>query len=145
MNIDDLMNEWENDCNIDSNHLDRESINTAKLHSKYLRKLSVNKMKLAALKSEYNVLRQKKFRYYRGEMSKAELEELGWSQWQGIKPLKNEMEEFLEGDSDLNKLQIRCEYIKNVVDILDSIMNQIKSRDWSIRNAIEWRKFIAGN
>ena len=145
MNIDDLVNSWEQDCDIDTNHLDTESFNTAKLHAKYLRLLSQSKMKLSALKSEYNVLRQKKFRYFRGEMPRAELEELGWPQWQGVKPLKNEMEEFLDGDADLNKLQIKCEYIKNVVDILESIMNQIKARDWSIRNAIEWRKFISGN
>lgn len=144
MNIDDLISEWDNDCNIDSNHLDNESIKTAKLHSKYLKHLARYKMKLAALKNDYNTLRQKKFRYYRGEMGKDELQENGWNQWQGVKPLKNEMGEFLEGDKDLNEVAVRMEYIKNVIEALESIMNQIKSRDWSIRNAIEWRKFVAG-
>ena len=102
------------------------------------------KMKLSALKTEYNLLRQKKFRYYRGEMGKAELEENGWDQWQGIKPLKNDMNEFLEGDSDLNKITIKCQYIENMVYAIESIMSQIKGRDWSIRNSIEWKKFIAG-
>jgi hypothetical protein len=104
MNIDQLYETWDEDCKINENHLDRESVRTPNLHAKYLRFLIQHKMRLAALETEYKLLRQKKFRYYRGEMPKPELEENGWQQWQGIKPLKNEMEEFLDGDADLNKI-----------------------------------------
>jgi len=110
-----------------------------------LRFLIQHKMKLSALQNDYNLMRQRKFRYYRGEMTKNELEELKWDQWQGVKPLKNEMEEFLDGDYDLNKITIKCEYIKNMIEALESILNQIKSRDWQIRNAIQWKQFIAGS
>jgi uncharacterized Rmd1/YagE family protein len=78
-------------------------------------------------------------------MNKVELEELKWTQWQGIKPLKNEMEEFLEGDTDLNRINIKCEYIRGMIEALESILNQIKSRDWQIRNAINWKQFVAGS
>lgn len=145
MTIDDLYEMWETDCSIDENHLDRESIASSKLHSKYLRLLIQYKMKIAALQVEYNNLRQKKFRYYRGEMPRDELKELGWDQWQGIKPLKNEMEEFLGGDSDLNHVDLKVQYIKILIEALESIMNQIKARDWQIKNAISFKQFIAGN
>lgn len=145
MNIEELHEIWDQDCAIDDNHLDRESITTAKLHSKYLRLLIQHKMKTAALQAEYNNLRQKKFRYYRGEMSKDELKDNNWNQWQGIKPLKNEMEEFLGGDQDLNKIDLKLQYIKVMVEALESILSQIKARDWQIRNSIEFKKFIAGN
>ena len=144
MTLDELMTMWEQDSDIDDNHLDKEYIKTAKLHSKYVRLLMQHKMKIAALEAEYNNLRQKKFRYYRGEMGREELTELGWNQWQGVKPLKNEMVEFLEGDADLTKINLKKDYIKVMVDAIESIMGQIKSRDWSIRNSIEWKKFIAG-
>lgn len=144
MNLEDLYNEWQTDCQIDDNHLDTESVKTPNIHSKYLRILMGYKMKLSSLKTEYNMLRQKKFRYYRGEMGKAELEENNWQQWQGVKPLKNEMNEFLEGDADLNRITIKCEYLENMIQGVESIMSQIKARDWQIRNSIEWKKFIAG-
>jgi hypothetical protein len=144
MNLEELYSEWENDCKIDDNKLDTESIRTPNIHSKYLRVLMGYKMKLSSLKTEYNMLRQKKFRYYRGEMGKTELEENGWNQWQGVKPLKNEMNEFLEGDADLNRITIKCEYLENMIQGVESIMNQVKARDWQIRNTIEWKKFIAG-
>ena len=145
MNIDQLHDMWDVDSQINDDKLDRESVTTPKLHSKYIRILIQHKMKLAALETEYKILRQKKFRYYRGEMGKNELEELNWTQWQGVKPLKNEMEEFLEGDSDLNKITIKCAYIKNMIEAVEAILGQIKSRDWQIRNAIEWKKFVAGS
>ena len=145
MTLDDLHDLWDQDCNINDNHLDRESVKTPNLHAKYIRFLIQHKMKLAALHTEYKLMRQRKFRYYRGEMGKQELEDLSWNQWQGNKPLKNEMDEFLEGDSDLNKITIKCEYIKGMIEALESILGQIKARDWQIRNAIQWKQFIAGS
>lgn len=145
MNIDELHDMWEQDCNLNEDHLDRESVNTAKLHAKYLRLLIQHKMKIAALESDYNIKRQSKFRYYRGEMSRDELKDLGWNQWQGVKPLKNEMDEFLGGDTDLNRITVKITYIKVMVEALESILKQIGARDWQIRNAITWKQFIAGN
>lgn len=145
MTLDEVLEMWDNDCNIDDDHLDKESVNTAKLHSKYLRILMQHKVKAAALNVEYNNLRQKKFRWYRGEMSREELKDLSWNQWQGIKPLKNEMEEFLTGDQDLNKVNAKLEYISCMVNAVESILNQIKARDWQIRNSVEFKKFISGS
>lgn len=144
MNLEDIQESWNNDCAIDDDHLDKESVRTPNLHAKYLNFLITFKLKAAKAKKEYSTLRTKKFRYYRGEMSKGELADEGWSQWQGVKPLKNEMEEFLEGDGDLADAQLKIEYLDSIVSYLESIMHQIKSRDWQIRNSIEWKKFISG-
>jgi hypothetical protein len=97
------------------------------------------------MRADYNTLRQAKFRYYRGEMGRDELTDRGWNQWQGVKPLKNEMDEFLTGDSDLNTSNIKIEYIATMVSMLESILAQIKSRDWEIRSAVDFKKFISGS
>ena len=55
------------------------------------------------------------------------------------------MDEFLTGDDDLNKIQMRLEYLNTVVYLLESIMGQIKARDWQVKTAVEWKKFLAGN
>jgi hypothetical protein len=144
MNIEQLQEMWQTDCVIDDDRLDKEAVRTPNLHSKYLNILIANKLKLAKLKADYNTLRQKKFRYYRGEMSKQELEMNSWTQWQGAKPLKNEMEEFLAGDEDLNREYIKIEYISSIVTFCESILTQIKSRDFQIKSAIDWKKFISG-
>ena len=145
MNIEQLQEMWDSDCEIDDNYLGETTTATPKLHAKYLKILVNVKLKHTKLSSDYNILRKNKFRYYRGELARDELIELNWEQWQGVKPLKNEMEEFLDGDSDLNKITIKCAYIKNMIEALESILNQIKSRDWQIRNAIQWKQFVAGS
>jgi hypothetical protein len=145
MNIEELQDMWDVDSAIDDNYLGEASTTTPKLHAKYIKILINKKLMQIKMQSEYNILRKNKFRYYRGELSRTELESLEWDQWQGIKPLKNEMDEFLTGDDELNKLQLRVEYLNTMVYMLESIMQQIKSREWQIKNGIEWKKFLAGN
>ena len=144
MTLDEIQNEWEKDAEIDDNYLGENSTKTPKLHSKYLRLLIGAKLKHTKLQSDYNQLRKNKFRYFRGEMSRDELTHNGWEQWQGVKPLKNEMDEFLTGDSDLNTMKIKIEYLETMIYLLESILGQLKARDWQIKTAVEWKRFLAG-
>lgn len=144
MNLEQLMEMWRVDCSIDDNHLGEASTDTPNLHSKYVQYLVTYKLKQAKIKGEYNLLRKNKFRYYRGELSRQELEDLGWMQWQGTKPLKNEMDEFLQGDTDLVQMEQKVEYLNTIVFFLESVMTQIRSRDFQIKNGIEWKKFLVG-
>lgn len=144
MNIEQLQDMWEADAEIDDNYLGEHSTKTPKLHAKYIKLLVQVKLKLTKVQSEYNLLRKSKFRYYRGELSRDELTDLGWSQWQGVKPLKNEMDEFLSGDEDLNTMKVKIDYLETMVYLLESILGQLKSRDWQIKTAVEWKRFLAG-
>jgi hypothetical protein len=144
MNIEQLQEEWDADCQIDDNYLGENSTATPKLHAKYVKLLVNVKLKHTKLSSDYNILRKNKFRYYRGELSRDELNDLGLQQWQGVKPLKNEMDEFLSGDTELNTLKVKIEYLETMIYYLESILGQIKARDWQIKSAIEWKKFLAG-
>jgi len=144
MKLEELQSMWEQDCVMDDNMIGEESTKTPNLHAKYIRYLIDAKLRLTKTKTDYNVLRRNKFRYYRGELSREELKELGWDQWQGTRPLKNEMDEFLRGDSDLNTLQVKTEYMEAIVYFLESVMTQIKARDWQLKNALEWKKFLVG-
>lgn len=145
MKLDDILVMWEADSHIDDNHLGEASTRTPKLHSKYLRLLVEAKIKKNKCDMDYNAMRKLKFRYYRGEMSRQELSELGWEQWQYNKPLKTEMDEFLKGDDDLVKLETRIQHIDTVVFAIESIMSQIKQRDFQLSNGIKWKQFLAGN
>jgi hypothetical protein len=144
MNIDEIQQMWEKDCEMSDNHLGEESTKTALLHSKYIKLMIQVKLKLTKARADYNLLRKNKFRYYRGEMSKDELQSAGWDQWQGVKPLKNEMDEFISGDESLVTLNSKIEYLETMGYLLESILNQIKARDWQLKNAITWKQFLAG-
>lgn len=144
MNIDQIHDMWEIDAEIDDNHLGEHATKTPKLHAKYVKILIGVKLKHTKTQSDYNMMRKAKFRYYRGELSRDELQDLGWSQWQGVKPLKNEMDEFLSGDAELNTLRVKIDYLETMIYLLESILGQIKARDWQLKSAISWKQFLAG-
>lgn len=144
MKLSDLQEMWAEDCKIDETNLGKESARTPILHAKYINYLSSTRLNLRKAESDYLNCRRKKYRYYRGEMSRAELEEEGWNQWQGTKPLKNEIDEFLQGDADLISFQDKIEYFKTVLYQLEAIIRSLNSRTWDIKNTIEWTKFTNG-
>lgn len=144
MTLDELQQMWETDCEIDDNYLGENATLTPKLHAKYVKLLVNTKLKHTKLQADYLLLRKNKFRHYRGELSRDELNDLGWSQWQGIKPLKNEMDEFLQGDSELVTIKVKIDYLETMIYFLESVLGQIKARDWQIKTAVEWKRFLAG-
>ena len=144
MNIEQIQDMWDIDADIDDNYLGEHATKAPKLHAKYIKLLVGVKLKHTKLSSDYNMLRKAKFRYYRGELSRDELNELGWVQWQGVKPLKNEMDEFLTGDTDLNTLRVKIDYLETMIYLLESILGQIKARDWQLKTAVEWKRLLAG-
>jgi len=144
MNIEQLQEMWDKDCEIDDNYLGENSTATPKLHAKYVKLLVQVKLKHTKLQSDYLLLRKNKFRLYRGELSRDELTQLGWEQWQGIKPLKNEMDEFLSGDTELVNIKMKIDYLETMIYFLESVLQQIKARDWQIKTAVEWKKFLSG-
>jgi hypothetical protein len=142
--LNEIQTLWESDCQIDSNHLDTESVNTPKLHAKYIGLLMDAKLRISKIKVDINILKKNKFRYYRGELTKQELVDFGWEQWHYSKPLKNEMEQLLEGDTDITKIKLKLEYLEATLYLLESIMKSIQDRTWSIKNAVAFKAFLAG-
>ena len=51
---------------------------------------------------------------------------------------------YLKADPKLAKVEEKLKYFKMRVDFLEKTLNNIEKRQWNIKNAIEWRKFING-
>lgn len=144
MTLDDVLLMWDEDSLIEDTQLGTASIHTAKLHSKYLKLLIDVKLRRAKISMEAGALRKDKMRYYRGEMTRHELAERGWEPWQYNKPLKAEMEDVLKGDADMSLLMTRIELLDTHIFAVESILQQIKQRDFQISNGIKWKMFQAG-
>jgi len=89
-------------------------------------------------------LRKVKVQYYRGELSKEDLDRLGWDQWLGPKPLKSDLNEMLDADDDVIEQGNKVEYIATIADFLERVMRSLNSRSFDIKNSIEWTKFTNG-
>lgn len=144
MKLSELQAEWVKDAPIDETNLGNAASRVPVLHAKYLTFLSNTRLQLRKAESDYLNTRRAKYKYFRGEMTREELEEYGWDQYQGNKPLKNEMEELLQCDEQLITLQDKHEYFKTVIYTLEQIIRSINSRTFDIKSTIEWTKFTNG-
>lgn len=135
---------WTEDCKIDELNLGRESTKTPELHSKYLAHMSQVRLQLRKSEAALLKLRRIKSQYFRGELSKFDLDALGWEQYLGPKPLKTDMNEMLDADDDVIEQTNKVEYIRTLADYVERIMRSLNSRTWDIKNSIEWTKFTNG-
>lgn len=144
MTLDELQKAWEEDCVIDDQNPDKASARSPHLHSKYINELIAYKMKLNAIQLSMIELRNVKTKYFRGEMTREELQERGWEQWQ-YKTLKSEIESLLDADPEIQKLFAREAYVKTAIYFLESVLGEIRTRSFHCKNIIAWMQFRSGN
>ena len=144
MTLDELQKAWEEDCVIDDQNPDKASAKSPHLHSKYLNELIAYKMKLNAIQSSMIALRNVKTKYFRGEMTREELQERGWEQWQ-YKTLKSEIESLLDADPEIQKLFAREAYVKTAIYFLESVLGEIRARSFHCKTIADFAKFRAGS
>ena len=143
MDIRDIQKLVAEDMPIDDTELDIESMNIPQLHSKYLNIYMDEKLVLQKLSSDYHRLKKVKWEYYTGKLDQEQLDDYGWEPFQ-LKILKQDIDLYMDSDEDLQKILNRVAYQKEKVNYLDSVLKSINNRQWNIKGAIEWRKFING-
>ena len=145
MDLDDILEQWSQDCEIE-HKLDEASRNTPKLHAKYLGYLTQAKFLLKRTEDKQNILLKKKWMWFNGKMSEDEVKARGWNPdpFDGLKIMKNDMQIFFNADKDLQEMNAKVEYLKVTIDFLKECMQNITWRHQTIRNTIDWRKFMAG-
>lgn len=146
MNLDEILSEWKKDSHIEFNKLDVTSQETPKLHAKYLELYSNAKIKLKDTEFKQRVLLKDKWLYYNGKMPLETIVEKGWDPdpFDGLKILKGEMDYYYNSDPEIVASEARIAYIKEVIDVLKEIMDNLRWRHSTIKNMIDWKKFEAG-
>jgi len=145
-NLEQILEMWKKDSIIDEMKLDETSMNSAKLHAKYLEILSVNRMRLKKSEMDFKILLRDKFMHYGGKLSQEELDSKGWEYdpLNGNTVLKGDMDKWYDADPVIQEAQGKIAYLQNINDTLKEILDNIKWRHQNIKNMIEWRKFTSG-
>lgn len=140
MNINEIEEMWREDSQIDPDNLHLESIKIPNLHSKYyeiynnisvLKKLEENK---------FLELQKNKWLYYSGKASPEVYKENPFDH----RILKSDLDRFLSSDSEIIKSKTKIDYYQLMLKFLESILKNIENRNFTIRNSIEFMKFISG-
>lgn len=145
MTLEDILQEWEEDCQI-GHRLDEASLDTPKLHAKYLNYLTQTKLLLKRAEDKQAILLKDKFLWYNGKMGQQDIERLGWDPdpFDGLKMMKQDMNYYYESDKDIQESEAKITYYKTLLETLKEIMDVLKWRHQTVRNIIEVRKFEAG-
>ena len=78
MNLEDILKEWESDCEI-GHRLDKASQDTPLLHGKYLNYLTQAKLILKRSEAQQASLLKDKFLWYNGKLPQEDIDRYGWS------------------------------------------------------------------
>ena len=138
--LDEFYNDTKQDLTIEESELDRESLRTPYLYDKYLKMYQKTKLHLREVEQKYNEIRLEKHRYYSGNSDPEVYKKSPF----GIKVVKQDLELYLNADPDVAKATDLVEYVSAIKDFLEKTLKNVENRNWNIKNAIEWRKFLSG-
>jgi len=140
MDLEQLQIEADKDLKINDTELDLESLKTPQLHNQYMKHLTKYKLMLSRAETEYSVMKKDKWEYYTGKADASVYAEKPFD----LKILRTDIDKYLDSDEDLQKQKQKVDYLSTTVDFLDRTIRQIGNRGFTIKNAIDWRKFTSG-
>ena len=140
MTLEELQAQADKDLVIDDTELDTESLKTPILHNKYLQ--YYNKFNLLLKKSQWEerTLQREKWEYYTGKSDPEVYKQKPFD----LKVLKNDVHIYINSDEDIQKIQAKIEYQSAIVSYLEQILRILNNRSFTIKNAIDWRRFTSG-
>ena len=140
MDLEQLQDLADKKLKINDTELDLESLKTPQLHNEFLKHLTKFKLMLSRAETEHNILKRDKWEYYTGKADAAVYALKPFD----LKILRTDIDKYLDADIDLQKSKQKVDYLQTTVDFLDRTIRQIANRGFTIKNAIDWRKFTSG-
>lgn len=144
MKLDELIAEWQQDTIIDETELSRESIKIPRLHGKYLKMFSAERLKLRGMKLKQKQTNKKLIDYYRGDLNTPEdLAAISRDPWAKT-VLKQDVQYYVDGDDEMVDLNTRIAYQSELVEVLEEIIKSLNTRGFVIKNSLDFLKFTSG-
>lgn len=143
MKIDDIYNEWETDSHIDRTELGNESLKIPKLHHKYFKIFTHERLLLRKLEADLKQLKIMKHEFYTLGPTE-ETHEKGWQLPPQGRILKSDVNNYIEADQDIVNLSLKIGIQHEKIELLQSIIKSLTNRGFNIKAAIDWEKFKVG-
>ncbi len=138
MNLNKIEEMWEKDSQLHRELpelLANDSLETAKLHSKYLKWLNQFRLMLSEAERDIKVLRLEKWQYYSGKKTDEDGRAFPY------KVMKGDLSVYMDGDDELCRATAKIHYLETCINCCERILKQIDSRGFSIKNAFDIIKY----
>ena len=140
MDLEKLQEQADKDLKINDIELYLESLKTPQLHNKYMKHLTKFKLMLSRAEAELSNVKREKWEYYNGKSDASVYAQKPFN----LKILKQDVDKYIESDEDYQRAKTKVDYLQTTVDFLDRTIRQISNRTFTIKNAIEWKRFTSG-
>ena len=140
MDLEQLQELADKKLKINDTELDLESLKTPQLHNEFMKHLT--KFKLLLSKAEADLATTKKvlWEYYTGKADASVYAEKPFN----FKLLRQDVDQYIQSNEVYIKAKQKVDYLNTTIDFLDRTIRQITNKSFTIKNAIEWRKFTSG-
>ena len=125
---------------INDEDLHQQSYKNQIIKPKWLDYKSKYKLMMFQCKAEHKRLYRQKWEYYGGKSDAKVYAAKPFD----LKVLKTDLGVYINSDEDIIEVEKKIVYYETVIEFIDGVIKSIDSRGWDIRNAQDWKKFIAG-
>jgi Recombination, repair and ssDNA binding protein UvsY len=143
MKVEAILEAWDQDSVIDKSDLTQASIDTSRMHAKYLRWLFEERLVLRKLEQDLKDLRLRKLEFLTQGHSK-ETMDLGWQLPARGSVLKSDAGTYADSDPDVVRLYLQAAHQKEKVEVLQEILKMLAVRGYQVKNAIDFQRLMAG-
>ena len=143
MNLDKIEELWKKDSQAFFDHrelpelLANDSMETPRLHAKYVQLHNEFKLMLSDAEVKYKKLLREKWEYYSGKAPSHVYKENPFD----LKILKGDLDMYNHSDTEMCKAKQKIDYLETCINCVDRILKQIDSRGFAIKNTIEIVKY----
>ena len=143
MTIEEIFDEWEKDSDMPEYEIVKSSQDTARLHHKYHKMLTFERLKMHKLEGDIALLKKIKQEYYLGTLDTETMKERGYKPFK-IRVLKSDVQTYMDSDQELIQSKLKLSVINEKIEFLQSVIKMIMNRSFTINNTINYIKFREG-
>ncbi len=140
MDLEQLQELADKRLKINDTELDLESIKTPQLHNEFMKHLTKFKLMLSRAEGELMNTKRVLWEYYTGKANASVYAQRPFN----YKLLRQDVDQYIQSDEAYVKAKQKVDYLSTTVDFLDRTIRQISNRTFTIKNAIEWKRFTSG-
>lgn len=143
MKLEDIYTEWDSDSRIDRSELGDEVLKIPKLHHKYFKIFTQERLLLRKHEAELKQLKLAKHEFLTMGPTE-ETHAKGWQLPPQGKILRSDVNNYIEADQEVINLTLKIGIQLEKIELLESIIKSLTNRGFNIKAAIEWEKFKVG-
>jgi hypothetical protein len=142
MKIEEIVELWKEDSNIDRTELGDEAIKIPKLHHKYYEIFIKERLQLRYFESEMKQLKLDKYEFY--TQGPNEDTPSFWKLPPKGMILKTDIPMYMDADKEIIQLSLKIGLQQEKTEFLEAIIKTLNNRGFNIKAAIEWQRFTMG-